>query len=62
MSKATWVALNETLRKTNDEKVVLQLLEEEKARSPKRPQFLRRILARYSKLRARRERRELVKR
>jgi len=61
MSKATWVQLNETLRKTTDEKAVLQLFEEEKARKPRRPQFLKRIWARYSKLRARRERKTLVK-
>lgn len=61
MSKQTWIDLNKTLRQTTSEDAVLKLFELEKQHRPKRPQFLRRIWARYSRLRAQREKKALVR-
>lgn len=54
----TWVALNDALRDA-DEKLCIQLLKEEKAGRQRR-QFLLRIHSRLNKVRADREREQLM--
>lgn len=54
----TWVALNDALRDA-DEKLCMQLLKEEKAGRQRR-QFLLRIHSRLNKVRADREREQLM--
>lgn len=55
----TWVALNDALRSA-DEKLCMQLLKEEKAGRQRR-QFLLRIHSRLNKVRADREREQLMR-
>lgn len=55
----TWVALNNALRDA-DEKLCMQLLKEEKAGRQRR-QFLLRIHSRLNKVRADREREQLMR-
>lgn len=54
----TWIELNEALRKA-DERLCQRLLKEEQA-GRRRKQFLKRIHSRLNKVRADRERAELV--
>lgn len=54
----SWVAMNEAL-KTLDEKACWELLKKEQA-NQQRAQFMLRIHGRANKLRAERERRELI--
>lgn len=56
----SWLELNAWL-KTAKEPQVVKALAEEKARKPRRAQFVKRIHSRLNKLRADRERQELVK-
>ena len=56
----TWAELNTALRKMNKEADVMALLKAERKNS-KRARWLRRIYARYSRLRRKRERREVVR-
>lgn len=58
-SLASWVALNDAIREA-DEATCQKLLSEERA-GRKRKQFIKRIHSRLNKVRADRERAELVK-
>lgn len=55
----TWIALNGYLMSCNDEKQLQKLLEREK-KGANRPTFIRRIHSRLNKVRADRERKELL--
>jgi hypothetical protein len=57
---ATWITLNEAITEINSEKVLLGLLDEELASPTPRGMFLLRIHSRMNKLRAEREREELM--
>jgi predicted Abi (CAAX) family protease len=55
----TWLELNEWLKKATEGEVAKRL-RAERARHPKRVQFVRRIHSRLNKMRADRERQELT--
>lgn len=56
----SWVALNSALPTIGDEERCIQLLEYEKSMIAPRGMYLLRIHSRFNKLRAHRERRELM--
>lgn len=63
----TWLALNRLLKHTTNERLALRIFEQQKAlpvtrweSAEQRDRWLRRIWSRYARLRARRERKELV--
>ena len=56
----TWLELNDWLRSATESQVAKRL-KAERARQPRRVQFVRRIHSRLNKLRADRERQELAR-
>jgi hypothetical protein len=57
---ATWVALNDAILTIDDEKTLLDLMKEEMSSPSPRGMFLLRIHSRMNKVRAERERAELM--